>query len=323
MDPEIRLGISACLLGQRVRFDGTHKRDDFLTDTLGPHVTWVPVCPEEEVGMGTPREAVRLVGAPGDEPRMVGFNSGDDWTHRMNKYSASRVAKLRGEALHGYVFKKDSPSCGLFRVKIHNGDGPPRRDGRGLFAATLTEAFPLLPVEEEGRLRDPGLREHFLDRVFAYARWTGFLETNPKPADLVSFHANHKATLMAHEPDAVARLGRLVAQAGVAAREPAAWADLLDHYAAGFLEALGTAATASRHANVLWHLAGYLRDHATDGDRQELDGVIEQYRDGLVPLVVPMTLLRHHVRRADVAPWLRDQTYLNPYPRELRLRNHV
>ncbi len=323
MDPEIRLGISACLLGQLVRFDGTHKRDTFLTETLGAHVTWVPVCPEDEVGMGTPREAVRLVGAPGDAPRMVGVNSQTDWTERMQDYAAKRVAKLRGEALHGFVFKKDSPSCGLFRVKIYNGEGPPRRDGVGLFAASLVAAYPLLPVEEEGRLRDPGLREHFLDRVFAYARWVRFVESGPKPADLIAFHASHKATLMAHEPDAVARLGRLVAQAGVAAREADAWEDLLDHYGEGFLEALATAATPGGHANVLYHLAGFLRGHANDGDRQELHELIGQYREGLVPLVVPVTLLSHHVRRSDVAAWLRDQTYLHPYPRELRLRNHV
>ncbi len=322
MDPEIRIGISACLLGQLVRFDGGHKRDDFLTQTLGPHVEWVPVCPEDEVGMGTPREAVRLVAA-GDGVAMVGVNSGKDWTQAMQAYARQRVPLLRGEALHGFVFKKDSPSCGLYRVKIYRDEGAPSRSGRGLFAQELTAQFPLLPVEEEGRLRDPGLREHFLDRVFAYARWTQFLEGEPRPSDLIEFHASHKATLMAHEQDAVARLGRLVAQAGVSAREPAAWTELLDEYAAGFLEAMAEPATPGRHANVLQHLAGYLRGLVPDGDRQELEELITQYQSGLVPLIVPVTLLRHYVRAVDVPDWLRTQSYLNPYPRELRLRNHV
>ena len=314
-----RLGISSCLLGERVRFDGGHKHDRFLTDQLGPYVEWVPVCPELEVGMGVPREAVRLEGDP-QAPRMVGVRSRRDHTARMRRFAAARVRQLAGLDLAGYVFKKDSPSCGLERVRVYpaaNGEGGmPSRRGRGLFADAFVTALRLLPVEEEGRLNDPVLRESFIERIFAYRRWRT-LAGRPTRGALVAFHTAHKFQLLAHSPVLYASLGRLVGRA--ARQRPSA---LVAEYGTGFMAALGVHATRPKHVNVLQHVAGFCREHLDAADRRELAGLIDDYRRGLVPLVVPVTLLRHHVERHRVA-YVLGQTYLAPHPKELMLRNHV
>jgi uncharacterized protein YbgA (DUF1722 family)/uncharacterized protein YbbK (DUF523 family) len=314
--PPIRLGISSCLLGEKVRFDGGHKRDAFLVDTLGAFVEWVPVCPEVEVGMGTPRETLRLVGTP-EAPRLIALRSQIDHTAAMQRYAARRLQELARLDLHGYVLKKNSPSCGMERVRVYGNGGAPRRRGRGVFAAALLERFPLLPVEEEGRLSDMRLRENFIERVFAYYRWQQLLSLEPAPRDLVRFHTQHKLTLMAHSQKHYRELGRLTAQAGVMPMP-----ELMERYGTTLMEGLKVKATVKKHANVLYHLLGYLKQYIDGSDREEAVGCIESYRQQLVPLVVPLTLLKHHLRRHAV-PWVLEQTYLQPYPAELMLRNHV
>jgi len=311
----IRIGISSCLLGCKVRFDGGHKKDDFLVNTFGRWVQWVPVCPEVEVGMGTPRESIRLV-RQGDNLRLLAPKSGTDWTGPMVEYSRSRVRQLKGMDLSGYVLKKDSPSCGMERVKVY-GDGMPAKNGRGVFAEVLLAECPDLPVEEEGRLCDPKLRDNFVERVFAYHRVTRFFSGRWSLGALVAFHTAHKLQLMAHSQKVYRELGRLVAAAkGVPQEELAAV------YRSSFMSGLKVIATTRRNTNVLQHMAGYLRQGLEGGDREELRQVIEEYRQGLIPLVVPMTLFRHHVRRQEIG-YLQGQTYLEPHPRELMLRNHV
>jgi uncharacterized protein YbgA (DUF1722 family)/uncharacterized protein YbbK (DUF523 family) len=315
--PAIRLGVSTCLLGEKVRYDGGHKLDRFLVGTLGCFVEWVPVCPEVEMGLPVPRESMRLEGDPAS-PRLVAPRSGTDHTARMEAWAAARLDELAGEGLHGFVFKKDSPSSGLFRVKVYNEHGMAQRSGTGMFPRALRARWPLLPVEEEGRLNDLPLRENFIERVFAYQRWAELLETAATPGGLVRFHTAHKLTLMAHSPKHYQELGRLVAEAG---SRP--WDELIVSYGAKFMEGLALLGTRRKHVNVLQHLMGYLKKHLSSEDKEELLGLIEEYRHELVPLIVPLTLLKHHLNRYPVPDWVHQQMYLNPYPKELMLRNHV
>ena len=314
--PPIRIGISACLLGQEVRFDGGHKRDAFLTDVLGPHVEWVPLCPEVEVGMGTPRETLRLVRDDG-VIRMVTTRTGVDHTERMSSWASKRVGTLAREDLDGYVLKKDSPSCGMERVKVYGATGPASRDGRGLFAAALLSGLPLVPVEEEGRLCDPRLRENFIERAFAYRRLKDLFAARWTVGSLVAFHTSHKMSLLSHSTTAYQELGRLVA--GAAGRPRT---ELREQYAELFMKTLALPATVRRHTNVLMHMAGHLKSQVDAESKRELAACIDDYRTGLVPLVVPLTLIAHYVRVHDVK-YLAGQTYLRPHPRELMLRNHV
>jgi uncharacterized protein YbgA (DUF1722 family)/uncharacterized protein YbbK (DUF523 family) len=312
----IRVGISACLLGQQVRFDGGHKKDAFLTDVLAPHVQWVPVCPEVEVGMGTPRETLRLVRENG-RVRMLTTRSAVDYTEAMTTWSGSRVEALAAEDLDGYVLKKDSPSCGMERVKVYGGDGAGVRDGRGLFAAALIERLPLLPVEEEGRLCDARIRDNFIERVFAYRRLKDLFSSRWSQGALVRFHTAHKMSLLAHSTTAYQELGRLVAAGQQTSR-----GELRARYEKLFMATLSLPATTRRHTNVLSHMAGHLKTRIDALSRQELVECIEEYRMGLVPLVVPLTLIKHHVRVHNL-DYLAGQIYLQPHPRELMLRNHV
>lgn len=317
-EAEIRIGVSSCLLGQKVRFDGQHKRDRFLVDTLSGMVRFVPVCPEVEVGMGIPRETIRLVRhEKGGEVRLVGAKSGTDHTHAMEVWSRQRIRELDGLDLSGYILKKDSPSCGLYRVRIYGPSGMPSRDGRGLFAAALSSALPLLPMEEEGRLHDPKLRENFFERVFAYRRLQRLFATRWRPGDIVRFHTAEKLLLRAHDPQAHGDIGRLVADVKKRPR-----AEFVREYRERMLAALSRIATRRKHAGVLRHALGHMRKRLDPADRTELEGVIDEFREGLVPLVVPITLLRHHARRMAIE-YLEGQTYLEPHPRELMLRNHV
>jgi uncharacterized protein YbgA (DUF1722 family)/uncharacterized protein YbbK (DUF523 family) len=316
-EPEkIRLGVSACLLGEPVRFDGGHKRDPFLVDTLGPFVEWVAVCPEVEIGLSTPRDTLRLVGAR-DAPRLVVEKTGQDLTERMRRYARNKVEQLAALNLHGYVLKRASPSCGLFRVRVYPESGIPQTGGRGLFAAELAQRLPLLPIEEEGRLSDARIRENFIERVFAIARWQALCQAKLRPTDLVAFHLAHKFAILAHSPHHFAILGQHVARAArVLSRAK------LDSYGALLMEALAVPATHQRHTNVLQHLAGFFKKQLHGDERAELMEVIDEYRRGLVPLVVPLTLVQHHVRRLNVT-YLADQVYLRPHPKELMLRNHA
>lgn len=315
-EPRIKVGISSCLLGMKVRFDGGHKHDRYLTETLGRYFEWVAVCPEVEIGMSTPRENIRLVGEAAD-PRLIAPKSGSDYTERMKAYAEQQVAALAREELHGYILKKDSPSCGMERVRVYDHNSVPQRSGIGIYARKLLETYPLLPVEEEGRLNDHRLRENFIERVFAHYRIRQFIKNNPRPGALVAFHTAHKLTLMSHSVKHYQELGRLVAESG-----KGDFAEKLSAYFALFMEALKLKATTRKHTNVLHHILGYFKKAIDSRDKQEILDLIEQYRTGYLPLIVPITLLKHHLNRNPI-PWMSSQTYLNPYPGELMLRNFV
>lgn len=318
--PPVRIGISSCLLGEAVRYDGGHKRDPYLVDTLGGLIEWVPVCPEVEVGLGTPREPIRLVR---DESQLDGVRlvsrSGLRLTGRMRRFARIRLRALAKSDLSGYILKRDSPSCGMERVKVWV-DGQSRasqRNGRGIFAAELLRQYPNLPVEEEGRLHDPVLRENFFERVFAYRRLRALFSSRWNVGALVRWHTAQKLALMAHSPLRYRELGRLVAEARAIPR-----AELGRRYEDEFMAAMRIRATRARHTNALMHAVGHFKRHLDTASRDELLEVLEDYRLGFVPRIVPLTLVRHHARRLTVE-YLLDQTYLNPHPKELALLNHV
>jgi uncharacterized protein YbgA (DUF1722 family)/uncharacterized protein YbbK (DUF523 family) len=309
----ICLGVSACLLGAKVRFDGGHKRNRFLIEELGTHFEFVSFCPEVAIGLGTPRPSIRLVGDV-QAPRAVSSKGdGLDVTEALRVYSARTAQRLDG--LCGFVFKKDSPSCGMERVKVYGDSGMAQRDGVGIFAQAVQQANPLLPVEEEGRLNDPGLRENFVSRVFVYARWQALRQQGLSKKGLLDFHTSHKLMLMAHSPAAYKELGGLLARLDNAGLEA-----LADRYFERVMQVLKAQASRKRHVNVLQHLLGYLRKQVDAVNRADLVDVIDAYRRGLIPLVVPITLLQHHFR-SNPHPWVSRQVYMNPHPRELMLRN--
>ena len=315
-EAEIRLGVSSCLLGQKVRFDGGHKHDRYLTGVLGEWVTWVPVCPEIETGMGIPRPTIRLEGTA-DDARLVEPKQQQDLTDTMVSYSQDRVEELMHDGLDGYVLKKGSPSCGMERVRVYGKGGVPTRDGVGVFAKVLMDRWPELPVEEEGRLNDPRLRENFVERVFCRNRWRGLMRTGATRARLVEFHTAHKLLLRSHNEAGYRRLGRIVASAGSVPDD-----QLFRDYEHEFFSTLRWKTSAKRHANVLYHALGYLKRALDGGEKGEMVTLIEDYRNGLVPLVVPVTLMRHHVHRHEV-DYMLGQLYLEPHPKELMLRNRV
>jgi uncharacterized protein YbgA (DUF1722 family)/uncharacterized protein YbbK (DUF523 family) len=311
-----RIGISACLLGHKVRYDGADKRDAFLADTVGRYVEWVPVCPELEIGMGVPREPVRLVGTNAS-PRMVAERSGRDWTLTMRRFGAKRARDLAALGICGYIFKKDSPSCGMERVRVYGKSGMPARQGRGLFAATVIQRSALLPVEEEGRLTDPALRENFIERVFAYHRWQRAIEKQKSLRSLTAFHTAHKFILLAHSEHHYRRLGRIVAEA-----HKSSISEAYELYGRLFMEALAVQTTVKKHCNVLQHMIGYFSKRLSADERSELVEQVADFRRQWAPLIVPLTLVRHYVRKYRVA-YLEQQVYLEPSPKELMLRNHV
>ena len=314
----VRLGISSCLAGEEVRYNGGHLADSFLMGTLADHVQWVPVCPEFEVGMGVPREQIRLVGAP-DNPRLMGSRTETDHTQLMLAWARDRTSGLASQDLDGFVLAANSPSCGLLRVRVYQTEGAPAvKQGVGIFARALTNRIPDLPVEENGRLHDPRLRENFVERIFVRRRWHQMLENDPTPGGLVRFHTAHKMIFMAHSNAHYRSIGRLVASAGVTP-----WSELIACYQAQMTEALRLIATPKKNTNVLHHLMGFLKDAIPTDDKQELLDIIDQYRSEQLPLIVPITLLKHHLRKPTVPQWVHQQAYLNPYPQELTLRNHV
>jgi uncharacterized protein YbgA (DUF1722 family)/uncharacterized protein YbbK (DUF523 family) len=316
MDPLIKIGISACLLGRPVRFDGGHKLDSFLAETLGRLISLAPVCPEAECGLGVPREPMRLTGDPA-APRLVTIHTGTDLTDRMDSWAARRVVELAGENLSGFIFKSRSPSCGLARVKVYSGAGLPVKTGSGLFARVFMARFPLLPVEEEDRLHDPGRRENFIIRIFALKRWRELLAGNKNRGRLVAFHTAHKLLLLAHSESHYRRMGKLVGAAKELGTD-----ELFARYQALFLAALELKSTISKNSNVLFHILGYFKKVSAGDEKQELVEVIDRYHRGQVPLIVPITLINHYVRKYG-EPYLGGQHYLNPHPLELKLRNHV
>ncbi len=314
---EILIGISSCILGEKVRFDGGHKRDDFLAETLAKFVRFVPVCPEVDIGLGVPRETIRLERGERKEIRLVAPKSGLDHTTTMSRYSDRKARELQGLDLSGYVLKSGSPTCGLFRVRVYDHNNVPSKTGRGLYAEALTSRLPNLPVEEDGRLRDPRLRENFFERVFAYRRIRNLFRGRWTLGDLVRFHTNEKFLLLAHDRDAYAELGRLVANARGKPRR-----ELAETYESVFMGGLSKIATTRKAANVLQHMAGHLRKVIGQRERAEIATVVDDFRRGLIPLVVPVTLIRHHAHLNDVE-YLVGQTFLEPHPKELMLRNHV
>jgi uncharacterized protein YbgA (DUF1722 family)/uncharacterized protein YbbK (DUF523 family) len=316
MNGAIRLGISTCLLGENVRYDGGHKLDRFLTDTLGRYVEYVPVCPEVECGFSTPRESFRLVGNP-DEPRLVTTRTKKDYTERMLKWARTRVAELERENLCGFIFKSKSPSSGMERVRVYSERGMPVKKGVGLFARTFMEHFPLIPVEEEGRLHDPRLRENFIERLFVFRRWRELMAQQNARGRLVDFHTNHKLLILSHSPKHNKSMGKLVAEAkGKPIKE------VYETYQELLMDALKLKATVRKNTNVLHHMMGYFKKQLSADEKQELLEIIDRYRLEYVPLIVPITLMNHYVRKYD-QPYLKEQFYLQPHPVELQLRNHV
>ncbi len=316
VENRIKLGISTCLLGENVRFDGGHKLDPFLTDTLGQYVEYVPVCPEVECGFGIPRESFRLVGEP-EAPRLVTTRTHVDHTDRMVQWASMRVQELKKEDLCGYIFKSGSPSSGMERVKVYDRNGVPAKVGVGIFARVFMEHFPLLPVEEEGRLHDPKLRENFIERIFTLKRWRETVARKQSRGTLVDFHTKHKLLVLSHSPETYRTMGKLVAE-GQQIPIPA----LYEKYQALLMEALQLKTTAKKNANVLQHMLGYFKDQLSPDEKQEMLEIIDKYRQDLFPLIVPLTLMNHYVRKYD-QPYLKEQYYLNPHPVELQLRNHV
>ncbi len=316
MTEPIKILVSACLLGEKVRYDGGHKRDLFLNETLAPFVEWVRVCPEVDCGLPVPREAMRLVGDP-KHPRLITNKTGIDHTERMERWAAARLEELSGLDLCGYICKKDSPSSGMERVKVYGGGGAPARAGAGVFTRMFMERFPRIPVEEEGRLTDPVLREMFVERVFCLRRFRALLARPLSRGSLVDFHTDHKLLLLSHDRGRYEEMGRLVAAA-----KTLPIGTLHAKYEEIFMAALSHKATPKKCADVLSHMMGYFRKMLSSAEKQELIEVISQYRLRLVPLVVPVTLIRHYVRKYDVA-YLARQVFLNPHPVELMLRNHV
>ena len=316
MKNRIRIGISHCLLGENVRWNGGHARSRFITDTLSNYVDFVPVCPEVEAGFPIPRETFRLVGKP-ENPRLLTSRTKVDHTEKMVQWASQRVQKLEKENLCGFIFKKDSPNSGLYRVKVYNDKGMPVKKGVGLFARAFTERFPRIPVEEEGRLNDPNLRENFIERIFTLRRWRETLEKKKSIGSLVDFHTRHKLLILSHSQTHYRALGKLVAQGKSLPVET-----LYDHYELQLLESLNLKATVKKNINVLLHLLGYFKKELSADEKQEVLEIIERYREGHVPLIVPITLINHFVRKYQ-QPYLLQQVYLNPHPVELKLRNHA
>ena len=310
---KITLGISTCLLGEKVRYDGGHKWDHYLTDTLGQYVEYIPVCPEVECGFGIPREPFRLVGGA-QNPRLVTLRTNQDQTERMLQWAKRKIMELKRETLCGFIFKSGSPSSGMERVKVYGPNGIPTKSGVGIFARVFMEHFPLLPVEDEGRLIDPRLRENFVERIFTLQRWSGAGEGM---RNLIVFHTQHKLLILSHSPKHYQMMGRLVAWA-----KEISWKDLYKEYERLLLEAMSLKTTAKKNSNVLEHVMGYFKGQLSADEKKELREIIDLYRQGTVPLIVPITLLNHYVRKYD-QPYLKDQYYLHPHPVELQLRNHV
>jgi uncharacterized protein YbgA (DUF1722 family)/uncharacterized protein YbbK (DUF523 family) len=312
----MRVGVSSCLLGEKIRFNAGHKYDEFIVEHLGKFFEWIPVCPEFELGLGVPRESMHLKEKDGSL-KLITTQTARDFTDEMLAYAGRKVRALKRQSLRGYLFKKSSPSCGMERVRIHRSDGISRYDGRGLFASTLMKAYPSLPVEEEGRLRNPVLRENWIERVFAYHELRNLFESNWKIRDLVRFHTRYKLVLLSHSTVKYAELGRIVAEANLLERT-----ELAGHYESKFMRALMIHATPKKNANVMQHMLGHLKKKLDQKTKHDILRAVEDYRLGLFPLTVPLTLLKHFIEKHEI-DYLESQAYLEPHPKQLALRNFV
>ena len=313
---KIEIGISSCLLGEEVRYNGGHKLSRLCVNTLSDFFEYKPVCPEVGIGLGIPRKPIHLIG-DSEKPRAVNVNDESiDVTDRLIKFSEQTLPSLN--TICGYIFIKGSPSCGLFKVKVYQKGNPhPEYSGRGIYANAVTKAMPLLPVEEAGRLTDPVLRENFIARVYAYHRWQLLLKEGLSAESILNFHACYKYSLMAHAPQTYTALGQLLADAGKYDPD-----ELGEKYFAKLMPALTKKATRKSNTNVLTHIQGYLKKQLQVKEKEKLIEVIEQYRLGIIPLVVPVTLLQHHF---NVHPneYIAKQAFFDPYPQELSLRNAI
>lgn len=314
--PKLKIGISECLLGAKVRFDGGHKLDKYIVNYLSPYCEFVAICPEVAIGMGVPRPPIRLVGDP-NKPQVVGVKDATlNVTKPLTAYSKQCVKELND--ISGYILKSRSPTCGMQRVKVYGEkNSAPSTEGVGVFAKALMDAHPLLPVEEEGRLNDPILRENFIERIFAFRRWQDLLSERLTMGRLVEFHTQHKLTLMAHNLAGYKRLGHIIANAEKLTPKAVALA-----YGEEFMKVMQMRCSNKRHTNVLEHILGYFKDNLNHGDKEELLAAIHRYRVGQLPLIVPITLVQHYLRKFP-KPYLQNQTYLHPHPDELMLRNHI
>ena len=313
---KIKIGISTCLLGEKVRYDGGHKLDRYVTETLVQYFDYVPVCPEVEYGLPIPREPLRLAGDPAS-PRLLTARSGIDHTEGMTRWAERRLDGLEHERLCGFIFKSRSPSSGLKGVKVYAPSGMPSRSGMGIFAAAFIRRNPLIPVIDDGRLHDPGLRETFIDSVVVYRRWQKFLTTGAQAKDLVALHTDLKLLILAHSPKHYSTLGQIVARAKSSTPE-----ELRASYGSLLMEGLRLQATKAKNTNVLLHSMGYFKRQLSSDEKKELLEIIGTYHKGYVPLIVPITLINHYVRKYG-EPYLKRQFYFNPHPVELMLRNHV
>ena len=313
---KIKLGISTCLLGQNVRYDGGHRLDRFLTNTLGQYVEYVPVCPEVECGLPIPREAMHLEGNP-NSPRLVTIHTKQDMTNRMVQWAKKRIVALEKEDLYGFIFKSNSPSCGVERIRVYNKKGMSVKKGVGILAKIFTEHFRLLPIEDEGCLHESDLRENFIERIFTLKRWREALAKKEGRGVVVDFHAAHKILILSHSPKHYQMMGKLVAKAKEIPTK-----ELYQQYQAILMEALQLKTTPKKNANVLQHMMGYFKEQLSSDEKKELLEVIDHYRREDIPLIGPVTLIQHYVRKYD-QPYLKQQVYLNPHPIELQLRNHV
>jgi uncharacterized protein YbgA (DUF1722 family)/uncharacterized protein YbbK (DUF523 family) len=311
----IKVGISACLLGQRVRYDGRDKSDPFLKNTWGPYMEWVPICPEVECGLPVPREPMNLIGTP-EACRLVTRETGTDHTEKLGKWIRKKLRRLAKERLCGFVFKSRSPSCGVRGVPIHAGPAGPRRTCPGIFAAACGEHFPSLPMEEDEALRDPKQRENFVERIFVLHHWLEFTKSRRSVGSLVAFHTSVKLLVLAHSAAHYKRLGRLVAEG-----KSHSLASLYDEYLQILMDGFRLDATVKKQTNVLQHILGYFKKQLSDREKEELLNCIEVYRQGRTPLLVPLALLQHYTRKYE-EPYLQKQLYLHPHPLELMLRNH-
>lgn len=313
---KIRLGISSCLLGENVRYDGGHKSDRFIRDGFGRYVEFVSVCPEVECGLSIPREAMRLVGDP-ENPRLLTRNTLVDHTGRMMKWAAKKLRELEKEDLRGFIFKSRSPSSGMTGVNVYDETGTRIRKGSGLFARAFMDRFPVLPVEDDSRLRDPDQRENFIERIFTYDRWRNMESSGRSAGKLIEFHARHRLLILSHSRKTLKELGSLTARAG---KVPAG--ELYGIYIEMLMKGLKLQATVKKNAEVLMQIMAYFKKVLSGDEKNELFEIIERYRKGFIPLVVPVTLLNHYVRKYS-PEYLMNQYYLDPHPDELMLRNHA
>jgi uncharacterized protein YbgA (DUF1722 family)/uncharacterized protein YbbK (DUF523 family) len=316
-DQKIKIGISTCLLGERVRFDGGHKHDKYITTSLGQFFEWIAICPEVELGLGTPRPSLRFE-MMGQQPRLMQPQTSLDITDAMSKFSERKVKKLQKQEIYGYILKSRSPSCGLERIKVYRGHAVrPFTNGVGLYAQHLIEALPNLPIEDDGRLCDPVIRENWISRVFAYHAFHNEVYPRPSVGKLVKFHTKYKFTILSHCTVSYKALGQLVAQA-----KPRPITEVCQDYETLFMSALKKKATAAKQVNVMEHMLGFFKKSLDSEVRQEIGASIQDYRAGFVPLIVPITLLKHYAQ-IQGTEYLIGQSYLSPHPKQLALLSHI